>query len=761
MIFGRWQADHFVGCMRIEDLNCNSLLEELEKIIREADFGFDIIIRMGVYVVEDPTIDIPLMSDRALLALRSIKVDYSKRVAFYDETMRSSLIEEQQIANEMAGALRERQFVVFLQPQINYANGKLHGAEALVRWKHPIKGMIPPVKFIPIFEKNGFITHLDMYVWEEACRMLRKWIDDGYDPVPVSVNVSRIDIFGIRLTEHFEGLVKKYGLEPRMIRIEVTESAYIDSPAHLINSLQKLRDAGFCVEMDDFGSGYSSLNTLKDVPFDLLKLDMKFINSDSEDSKGGSILSSVVQMSRRLNLPVLAEGVETKAQADYLKSIGCTYMQGYYFSKPVPEAEYIKMLSSSSLEEPVEFSRSDDDTSALGFLNASTQHTLIFNNFVGGAAIIEFDGERVEAIRINDRFYEELDLKREDFTAKQVSLLDYLNEVNRAKFVSSLCRAIERRSQDECELSVKLKQDNEMWIRVGVKLLVTVRGRHLFYLAIENITQKMKLLLNNLRLNEKLTGIMNSIPGGIVNFEVVEGRMNIKYINQAFSDIFGYSFEEYSELIGQYGVTYFIHDDDREYVLRNGEALDSGKREIVECTFRHRCRDGSFKWIAFSGTVIRHNEKSFEMISVILDFDYQMRFEQSAIETRKTFEKKIALNAALMTSFPCGILQYTRRDNDFRFFSCNDAAWKYLEFPSKAALMENFSQLSNRLPVHADDESKLDKMLSKVLSEGNYDFEEERLYIRNGAGGFTPAVVRLQSVEFEGLEEYLQYVLIF
>ncbi|MBP5330816.1 MAG: EAL domain-containing protein [Lachnospiraceae bacterium] len=328
VVTGRWEADHFVMCMKLEDFNCQKMLDHVDSAASKADFGFDIVIRMGVYVIEDPSIDVALMCDRALLALKSIKGDYTNRVAYYDEEMRANLIEEQQITGEMDTALREGQFVVYLQPQINYANGKLHGAEALVRWRHPTKGLIPPVKFIPIFEKNGFVTHLDMFVWEEACKLLKDWLDKGYDIVPVSVNVSRIDIYSLRLTEHFMNLVTKYGLKPSMIRIEITESAYIDSPSHLISSLEKLREAGFCIEMDDFGSGYSSLNTLKDVPFDLLKLDMKFIDDNSTNSKGGSILSSVVGMSKRLNLPVLAEGVETRAQAEYLMSIGCLSMQG-------------------------------------------------------------------------------------------------------------------------------------------------------------------------------------------------------------------------------------------------------------------------------------------------------------------------------------------------------------------------------------------------------------------------------------------------
>lgn len=761
VVAGRWDADHFVMCMKLDKFNVTRMLARVDASVANVDFGFDIVVRMGVYVVEDPTIDVALMCDRALLALRSIKGDYSNRVAFYDEEMRANLIEVQQITNEMGTALLEGQFVVYLQPQINYYTNKLHGAEALVRWRHPIRGLIPPAKFVPIFEKNGFVTHLDMFVWEEVCRMLREWLDKGYDVVPISVNVSRIDIYSLRLTEHFESLMNKYDLDPSYIRIEITESAYIDSPAHLINSVKKLREAGYCVEMDDFGSGYSSLNTLKDVPFDMLKLDMKFIDDDYTNSKGGSILSSVVGMSKRLNLPVLAEGVETKAQADYLKSIGCMYMQGYYFSKPVPAAEFEKLLIANNSEPRLEFHSNEEDTAALGFLNASTQHTLIFNNFVGGAAIVEFEGDRAEAIRLNDQFYEVLDLNREDFADKTVSLFDYLNDVNRGKFIASLNRAIKKKGQDECEISVNFKEGSEIWVKVGVKLLVTVRGRHLFYLSIENITQKMNLLLNNLRLNEKLMGIMNSIPGGVIDFEIKNGKMIVNYINQAMYEMFGFTLEEYAEL-ALIGDSKMVYEEDM-VVVRNAEKemLDS-KSDTVENNFRHYCKDGSYKWVIFSGAVTRRTETGILGTGIMLDFDYQMRFEQSAIDTRRTFEKKLALNSALISSFPFGLLQYVKRGNSYNLFSCNEAAWKYLEFESKTAMMKAFGNNGAMIPVHSDDESKLDEMIKKVLADNNNNaVEEERLYIKNGNDGYTPAVVRVQSVVYEGQPEYIQYLLLF
>ena len=272
--------------------------------------------------------------------------------------MRSDIVKEQKLSSEMVEALENGQFEVYYQPQYDYENNSLVGAEALVRWNHPEKGMISPAVFIPMFERNGFITVLDEYVWEKACQDLRKWMDDKekYIPISVSVNISRIDIYNPNLCKTLKNLVKKYNLNASALKLEITESAYMQSPEQLINVTKDLRANGFIVEMDDFGAGYSSLNILKDVPVDILKLDVNFLSKGEDDSKGGHILSSIIRMAHWLNIPVIAEGVETKEQADYLKSLSCVYMQGYYFSKPLPKNEFEKILVKSEVGDTKKYS---------------------------------------------------------------------------------------------------------------------------------------------------------------------------------------------------------------------------------------------------------------------------------------------------------------------------------------------------------------------------------------------------------------------
>ena len=303
-VYGRWEADHFVACVDEETFRTQKIKE---RILEAFDFdnpNFVTQLRLGIYSIDEPNVHVRIMCDRALMALKSTKGSYTRHHAFFDESMRAQLMHERRVVNECATALENGQFVVYLQPQYDYSNRVLHGAEALVRWIHPKAGLISPGEFIPIFEKNGFITKLDEYVWECVCRLQREWLDEGIKIVPISVNVSRVDISHNYLFDYLETLMTKYELPREALRLEITESAYMDNPKQLITAVKRLQKMGFSVEMDDFGSGFSSLNTLKDVPVDMLKLDMRFLEHGENDERGGSILSSRLHLlihSRRSN----------------------------------------------------------------------------------------------------------------------------------------------------------------------------------------------------------------------------------------------------------------------------------------------------------------------------------------------------------------------------------------------------------------------------------------------------------------------------
>lgn len=346
-ICGRFNADRFMLLLSQEHRTANydHLVETGQQMLRTAK---NTVMKWGVYEVASEGVSVEQMCDRAFLAADSIRGQYNTHFSVYDDSLRSKLLREQVITESMEAALAQRQFQVYLQPKFSLLDDRLAGAEALVRWIHPEMGFLSPGEFIPLFEKNGFITQLDRYVWEEACRLLHSWQSRGLTTVPVSVNISRADIYQADVADVLLGLIRKYRLKPALLHLEITESAYTEDPQQIIDTVAHLRSLGFIIEMDDFGSGYSSLNMLNQMKLDILKLDMKFIQSETAKPLEQGILRFIVELARRLNLSVVAEGVETREQLEHIRDIGCDYVQGYFFAKPMPSAEFEKYLT----EEP-------------------------------------------------------------------------------------------------------------------------------------------------------------------------------------------------------------------------------------------------------------------------------------------------------------------------------------------------------------------------------------------------------------------------
>lgn len=306
----------------------------------------NISIRMGVFEDDGNGLNMEQRFDRARLACNKLRHSYTTCFDFYNEELHSKELHEERLINDMEKALAEKQFKVFYQPKYNITGDKpvLSSAEALIRWFHPEFGMVSPGEFIPLFEDNGLIQKLDRFVWTEAASQIKRWNDEYGIYLPVSVNVSRVDIFNPMLGCILTDLVNINGFTPEKLLLEITESAYTDSSQEIIDTVKGLRNNGFKIEMDDFGSGYSSLNMLTSLPIDALKLDMKFIRNICENKKDSRLVEIMIQIARLLEVPVIAEGVETKEQMELLKSIGCDIIQGYYFSKPLPPEEFCKLF---------------------------------------------------------------------------------------------------------------------------------------------------------------------------------------------------------------------------------------------------------------------------------------------------------------------------------------------------------------------------------------------------------------------------------
>ena len=308
-------------------------------------------LRMGVYSNVDKSLDIERRFDRAKSASDSVRSSYTRNIGVYDDTLHNAELYAERLIEDFQKAIDEKQFKVYFQPKYNITGDEPHlaGAEGLVRWQHPELGLISPGVFIPLFEQNGLIQALDHYVWKESARQIRAWKDELGYIVPVSVNVSRVDMYDANIVYTLLNILEENRLEADDLHLEVTESAYAEDAEQIIETVRRLRSMGFLVEMDDFGTGYSSLNMLSTLPIDILKLDMKFISTAFGQEKDDThMLEIIIEIARHISAPVVAEGVETREQLTALKNIGCDMVQGYYFSPPVPADKFRQFIADAS-----------------------------------------------------------------------------------------------------------------------------------------------------------------------------------------------------------------------------------------------------------------------------------------------------------------------------------------------------------------------------------------------------------------------------
>ena len=347
--FGRLESDFFVFCLPAASFELEQMLKIQASLCASFGIHYNLTMHNGLYLINDPHVEISAMCDRARMALSTVKDNYILRYAYYNENMRQAMLTEQQILNDMHRALDEGEFVIYLQPIYSLNFDKPVSAEVLVRWQHPLLGIISPAQFIPLFEKNRFISEIDRYIWDLACKYLAGRQQQNLPVLPISVNVSRANLAAPELADELLALMDKYQLKPSLLRLEITESAYMENPLQLISASRRLQKAGFKIMLDDFGSGYSSLKMLKDIPLDILKIDMRFLEDLDHSPRAAAILLGVINIAQHLDMITVAEGVETKFQLDFLRTTGCDNIQGFYYSKPLPVREFDRLLANPPL----------------------------------------------------------------------------------------------------------------------------------------------------------------------------------------------------------------------------------------------------------------------------------------------------------------------------------------------------------------------------------------------------------------------------
>ncbi len=346
-IAGRYGGDQFIIFFEYSEPqpNLGRVSEISKQILSTAPIPHQIV-KMGVYAPVDFNLPLVICCDRAFLAIREIKGKYGKDIAFFESNLQKQLLNEQRIIETMERALEEEQFHVYYQPKHETITGSIAGAEALVRWNHPEYGFMSPGQFIPLFERNGFITKLDTFMVDKVCRDIKRWQESGYPVVPVSVNVSRRDFMEEGCIENQFDIIDKYGINHSLLHMEVTESLYSENTELIISQVKQTQNLGFMIEMDDFGAGYSSLGLLSTFPLNVLKLDISFVQNIKMNE---IVIENIIKMAHRMGLLTVAEGVETDEQLKILKSLGCDLIQGYYYSKPLPVKEFETYLRTASV----------------------------------------------------------------------------------------------------------------------------------------------------------------------------------------------------------------------------------------------------------------------------------------------------------------------------------------------------------------------------------------------------------------------------
>lgn len=500
-VAGNLRDDVFALCVPAEDES--STVNRILRIFSEKPMDAQAVPAVGIYRTEGEEPAVGNMCDRALMALNSIKGN-DHHVAVYREGMREKLLREQEITNSMAAGIKNREFKIYMQPKCNMESGKVVGAEVLVRWQHPEKGLLLPGDFVPLFEKNHFIEKLDLYVWEETAAWVRRWLDKGGPCVPVSVNLSRMDIFDMDVCSVLTDIMERYQIPSGMIELEITESVYAGQPERIIKETEKLKKSGFTILMDDFGNGYSSLNMLSSTNIDILKMDMRFMEGEGLKSLG--ILDAVLHMSKWLNLPVIAEGVNKEQHVKTLRSVGCVYGQGFYYYCPMSVEEFEHLLHS-----PGKVDFSDGGKKKVGsshlldlsdLFHKDTLTDRLLGNITGAVAQYSYDGTSLCVLRANGEYYRLMD----EYWMSESGHVDVMQDIlpeDREKMTKALAKAKQSKEEEGAEVFVrKRKGKSVLWLRVRFFCLTSQYGNDIFYAALSDETVRMNSI-ESLRISEE------------------------------------------------------------------------------------------------------------------------------------------------------------------------------------------------------------------------------------------------------------------
>lgn len=599
-IFARLGADVFAAWLP-HSIDFDRLEEVVVTIFKNAPVEVDLVPAIGVYVISEDSLSTEKMCDRAILALNSIKGNYIKHCMVYDDDLWSDMLLEQEIINRADYALRNGEFKVVMQPKCNMRTGKVVGAEALVRWHHAERGLISPAVFIPVFEKNGFIKKLDIFVWEEVVKWICRWVQAGNRPIPISVNVSRIDIVGMDLFTALDEILHRYRVPPSLLELEITESAYSSHLEEIIITVEKLMCSGYTILMDDFGSGYSSLNMLKDININILKLDLRFL--DNTNQKSRDILTSIVHMAKWLNLRIIVEGVETKGQVDFLLDIGCEYAQGYYYYRPMSTTDFEQLLLQESdidYEDHKHVNKvKEQSINFQDLFHTDMMSEQLLNNMLGAVALYQYYDGQLKVMRCNDEYCK---LLRQPDAQPEMDVLTKVFQDD----VADIRRVLEdakTKGDKGTEIVVRrhVEQQEVCWVQLRLFYLAETNGKSLYYASVSDMTMWMTLI-EEMRVSDQRFRLAIEASGSVL-FELDIPDRKVRYSSYTQEE-YGFSncvMDAPEGFIREGAICAEFADDFRNMY----EEIYSGK-ERASCVIQTCNKEGERVWNRFSLIAIRN-----------------------------------------------------------------------------------------------------------------------------------------------------------
>lgn len=722
--YGRLDADNFAACIPVSRLDSDKLYIEIQKCFESLNIEYEIPIKIGIFIIDDITIPVSQMCDRAAMALQSIKGNYMKCISYYDEAMRQAVLDEQSLTHDMERALADREFVIYLQPVYSVTEEAPIGAEALVRWQHPTKGFLSPDKFIPVFEKNRFIIKLDSYVREEVCRYLAERKLAGKTIVPISVNVSRLNIYMSNFCSQLVELLDKYELDHKYMKIEITESSYTDTPKRIVNLISCLHSNGFAVLMDDFGSGYSSLNMLKDIDVDILKIDRNFINGIESSERGSSVLGSIVRLAKWLNIPVVAEGVENAAQLDYLTGLGCDCIQGYYFSPPVPMEKFNEIIDTMSLSGMGKVSKVTlDEIDFERTWKSSRTADLIMNSMVGAMGIYELSGGRLELLRVNDDYYKLTGTTPEDFNSMAKDIMPLIHEDDRYPLLAACDAATASHKVETLNIRRKQQEPDEeyRWLALKVRHIGDMSDRSVFYFALDDLSAQKRL--EHEESLKQLTDILRLSYIGIIHFNYSDDTATVLY---SAKDISIYApilplDETYENFCSK--VSYADEKEVREFLKKENVLSSLYDDEKGSISTKCRLKVGAkYIWSQISIFRIKNTMGKKTCMFCLRDIDDEFRLEKSEADNRilKLKYEDEQRYRAIVESTGTYVFEW---DLDNEIFSADAGCRKFIVDEKPDTSLPYPSVFS----VHPDDRAEWGTLRNKFNIRGRKSSVEVRL----------------------------------